>query len=196
MADRYLVKLVRLIPNLISIFRLCLVPFVLRAIWNREYEWALAGCFIAGVSDYLDGLIARRFKAQTRAGALLDPLADKLLLTGTYMMLGYDRAMPMWLSATVVGRDFIMLLFFTYVFLFTKLRDFPPTIWGKMCTALQILTALTFLASGIMYMGPREMEIKNVLAWTTAILTAGSAIHYFFIGMAKILRDRRTMAAI
>jgi cardiolipin synthase (CMP-forming) len=187
--------LVRLIPNLISIFRLCLVPFVLRAIWNREYEWALAGCFAAGLSDALDGLVARRFHAQTRTGALLDPLADKLLLSGVYLMLGYDRVMPWWLTGVVIGRDFIMLLFFIYVFLFTKLRDFPPTIWGKLCTVFQIFTALAFLLSGIMYFGPHELLIKNVLAGVTVALTAGSAIHYFFIGMGKVLRSRGTPAA-
>jgi cardiolipin synthase (CMP-forming) len=182
--------LIQYLPNLISIARLCLAPYALRAIWNREYEWALLWCLIAGLSDFLDGFLARRLRVASTTGAYLDPLADKILLSGVYFMLGYDRVIPWWVTAVVFGRDALMLLFFVFAFAFTKLREFPPTVWGKLSTAIQIVTALVILLGGIMYFGPHERLIKNTLIGLTVAATAWSALDYLRVGLRMVTKPK------
>ena len=111
--------MIRTLPNLISVARLSLVPVILILIWGRRYEWAVVWCFVAGVSDGLDGYLARRFRATSRAGAYLDPIADKLLLSGTYLVLGIDRVIPWWLTALVLGRGLFILICVGFAMLFT-----------------------------------------------------------------------------
>jgi cardiolipin synthase (CMP-forming) len=182
--------LISQIPNLISVFRLCLVPVVLRLIWTREYEWALLWCAIAGASDAVDGFLARRLRATSRAGAYLDPSADKLLLSGAYFVFGYNRVIPWWVTAVVFGRDAIMLLFFAVAFSFTPLRQFPPTVWGKLSTVIQIFTALAILLMGIVSLGPSEYTVRNVFLGVTVAATLWSAIDYFRIGAGMLVRSR------
>lgn len=123
--------MLRHLPNLISLARIGLVPFALRSIWLREYEWALLWISIAGLSDFLDGFLARRLKAASPAGAYLDPIADKLLLSGAYLVLGWDRVIPLWLTALVFGRDALMLLFIGFALLQTNVRRFPRPSGGS-----------------------------------------------------------------
>lgn len=182
--------MIRHLPNLISLARLLLVPLALRAIWNREYEWALLWCFIAGGSDMLDGFLARRLRVTSRTGAYLDPIADKILLSGIYLVLGYDRVIPWWLTAIVFGRDLLMLVFFIFAFLITSVRDFPPTVWGKLSTAVQIFTAFVILLSGVMSFGPHEFLIKRLVMGAAVAATVWSAIDYLRIGL-RILQQRR-----
>jgi cardiolipin synthase len=186
--------LLRSIPNLITIARLCLVPLVLRAIWNREYEWALLWCAVAGVTDALDGFLARLFKATSRAGAYLDPIADKLLLSGVYFMLGYDRVIPWWLTAVVFGRDALMLVSIGIAMLTTDLRNFPPTIWGKVSTAIQIVTALMILLKGIMYWSQEWYTVERWLIYLTVVATCWSAAHYLWVGIGMLRRQRHASA--
>lgn len=186
--------MIRALPNLVSLLRLFLVPLALAAIWNRQYERALGWCFIAGISDGLDGFLARRLHAQSRFGAYLDPLADKLLLSGVYLTLGVDRAIPWWLVAVVFGRDALMLIFLALLILFTRHRDFPPSIWGKISTAIQIVTALVILLrrSGLLFEIPGHLELFFMLLTVTA--TGWSAIHYLWRGLG-IVRPERGVAA-
>jgi cardiolipin synthase len=180
--------LARHLPNLISLARICIVPFALRSIWLREYEWALLWISIAGASDFLDGFLARRLKAASPAGAYLDPIADKLLLSGAYLVLGCDRVIPLWLTAVVFGRDALMLLFIGLALLNTRLRRFPPTVWGKLSTAVQIATALYLLLNAVWYFGPYARPLRGFLIGLTAAATAWSAIDYLRIGL-KMLRS-------
>ncbi len=174
--------MIRTLPNLISLARLCLVPVILILIWNRLYERALVWCFVAGISDGLDGYLARRFHATSRAGAYLDPIADKLLLSGTYLVLGVDRVIPWWLTAMVFGRDLLILGFAGFAILFTKIRRFEPTVWGKLSTAIQIFTALAILLGRATMWG----EFPRILEWLMILLTVAatgwSAVHYGWTG--------------
>jgi cardiolipin synthase len=183
--------LIRLLPNLISLARLILVPVVLRAIWNRDYEWALVWCAFAGLSDGLDGFLARRLHAISRTGAYLDPLADKLLLSGIYLTLGVDRVIPWWLTAVVFGRDLLMLLFLLYAILFTRIRDFKPSIWGKLSTAIQIAAALVILLVHANRWGqfPRFFEVPMIAL--TVAATSWSAIHYAWVGIRMLQTEQR-----
>ena len=181
-------RLLRQLPNLLTILRLCAVPLVLRAIWNREYEWALIWIFPAGCFDFLDGYLARKLHAESKVGAYLDPIADKLLLSGTYLMLGYDRVIPLWLTGIVFGRDLCIMLFSACAFFMIGHRDFPPSIWGKVSTTVQGLAALGFLLGGLMSWGPHEPQIRNGLYLVTAAATIWSAVHYSLVAV-RIIRS-------
>jgi cardiolipin synthase (CMP-forming) len=177
--------LIRALPNLISLARIFLVPIILLAIWERRYESALMWCAVAGLSDGLDGFLARRLNAQTRAGAYLDPIADKLLLSGVYLTLGLAGVIPWWLTAVVFGRDALMLLFIAGAMLFTTIRQFPPTLWGKVSTAVQIVTALAILLDRSNWMDlPQALEYLLIIL--TVAATSWSALHYTWIGVRKV----------
>ena len=102
---------VKLIPNLLSAARLALAPYLFWLLWRREYGAALAVCFVAGVTDGLDGFAARKFSAFSRLGGYLDPIADKVLLSGAFLTLALDGAIERWLAVLVLGRDAAILLF-------------------------------------------------------------------------------------
>jgi cardiolipin synthase len=178
--------LIRLLPNLISLARLVLVPVVLRAIWLREYEWALVWCAVAGFSDGLDGFLARRLRATSRLGAYLDPVADKLLLSGIYLTLGLDRVIPWWLTAVVFGRDALMLLAIGFAMRFTHIRDFAPTFWGKLSTSIQIVTALVVLVDRTGFFGQSTRILEETMIALTVVGTGWSAIHYTFRGLRML----------
>lgn len=183
---RYPERLIRQLPNLISVLRACLAPVVFRAIWNREYENALLWLFLAAFSDILDGWLARRMKVVSRAGAYLDPLADKILLSGTYFLLGYDRVIPMWLTGIVFGRDALMLVSVVLICAFTPLRNFPPTVWGKLSTLVQIVAAFLVMLNGILSFGPDERNIRMAIYIIAALATVWSAIDYLRIGIRML----------
>src|SRR5262249_55901559 len=109
---------VRVIPNLLSAARLAIAPFLFAVLWRREYGLALALCVIAGISDGLDGMLARRLGATSRFGAYLDPVADKILLSGAFLTLALDGAIEKWLAVLVFGRDVLILLLAVCGFVF------------------------------------------------------------------------------
>jgi cardiolipin synthase len=174
--------LIRALPNLISLARLCLVPVVLYYIWSRHYQAALVWGLAASGTDAIDGFLARRLKAQTRFGAYLDPVADKLLLSGVYLFLAIRGAIPLWLAGVVFGRDALMLLAIGCLLVFTKHREFPPSVWGKLSTAVQILTALLVLLGEAGWMGRVPRILGPPFLILTAAATSWSAVHYFWRG--------------
>src|SRR6516225_4259635 len=107
--------------------------------WHRQYGSVLGWFLFSGVTDGIDGWIARRWKAQSKLGAMLDPIGDKLLLSGSFLTLALDHAMEWWLAALVLGRDALILLFAAGALLFSRsVREFPPSWWGKASTVAQI----------------------------------------------------------
>src|SRR6202166_4182562 len=99
---------------------------------RREYGAVLIWFLLSGITDGLDGWIARRWNVQSRLGAMLDPIGDKLLLSGSFLVLALDGAMEKWLAVLVLGRDVVILLFAAGLLLFSKKKaDFPPSWWGK-----------------------------------------------------------------
>lgn len=183
--------MIRQIPNLVSLLRLCLAPVVLKAIWEREYHIALGWLIFAAFTDILDGYLARLLHVVSRSGAYIDPIADKVLLSGTYFMLGYDRVIPLWLTAIVFGRDALMLLFIAYAYFVRDLRNFPPTVWGKLSTFVQIFTAFMILLSGVVSLGAQERSIKTILLWAAGAFTVWSAIDYGRIGL-RMLQSQKS----
>jgi cardiolipin synthase len=183
--------LIRQVPNLLTLSRLVLVPVVLRAIWTREFGWALLWCAIAGSTDALDGFLARRLHARSRFGEYLDPIADKLLLSGSYLVLGFRGLIPMWITVLVFGRDILILTFAVLAFALTPARSFPPTIWGKLSTIVQVATVLVVLVSGLLDWG--HPFVNFALACAVAV-TVWSAIHYSFVAL-RVVRGARVRAA-
>ena len=176
----------KLIPNLLSAARLAMAPYLFVLLWRRDYTLALALCFAAGVTDALDGLLARQLRASSRLGAYLDPIADKVLLSGAFLTLALDGAIPGWLAILVFGRDLLILLMAAAGFLFTNIRSFPPSIWGKLSTAAQIAFVVALLAH---YSGFAPASWVDILKWTVAALAVVSGAHYLWTALAILRRD-------
>lgn len=156
------------IPNGLCVFRLALTPFIVLRILAIDFRGALWLLAIAGVTDALDGFLARKFNWTTRVGLVLDPIADKVLLGSTYLALGAADALPWWLVILVFGRDLLLLAGTALLMLITDRRNFPPSIWGKLSTALQILTGIWALITWV----------PDLLLGLTGFATAWSGIHY------------------
>ena len=123
------------IPNLLTAARLLAAPYILYLLWTGGYRTALVWFAIASATDVLDGFLARRLRVVSKIGALLDPVADKVLLSGSFLILGLRGIIPIWLMVLVLGRD-LMILGFAIVALARKIRrEFPPSVWGKASTA-------------------------------------------------------------
>lgn len=174
----------KFIPNLLSAARLALAPYIFVLLWQRRYGLALALCFVAGLTDTLDGFIARRFNSTSRLGAYLDPIGDKVLLSGAFVTLALGGAIEKWLAILVLGRDAVILLMVAAAFLFTSVRSFPPSIWGKASTAAQIAFILVVLGH---LAGLWTTSLIPVVKWLVTILTAWSGIEYMWRGLRTIM---------
>jgi cardiolipin synthase len=172
---------IRHIPNLITGLRLVLLPVVWYAIWEREYEKAILVGFFASISDALDGYLARKLKAESRFGAIADPIADKLLLSGSYATFWIAREVPAWLPGIVIGRDLLILLVALLVWRFTKVRDFPPSVWGKFSTFVQIITGLVILLNRSLGGDIYTHRVEPWFLWGCAAVTLWSGFHYAWI---------------
>lgn len=170
------------LPNLLTLLRLLLVPVVVGCIVEGRY---LLGAWLFGAAaftDILDGLAARGMKVTTQVGAYLDPIADKCLLGGVYLALAWARLMPRWLVAVVFGRDIYILAAAGIFMLFTPVRRFPPSIWGKVSTFVQICTAVLWMAHTIY--GTRVLgEISSAMLWPCVGFTVWSGLHYTWTGI-------------
>lgn len=178
------------LPNLLTIGRLILVPFVIRALWLRDFRLALVLVFVAGVTDSVDGFLARHFKSTTRLGAYLDPIADKLLLVSVYVMLGVDAVVPGWLVGIVLGRDVLILAMVAWGWFVAGVRNFPPSVWGKVSTFLQIVTALVAMSTQAFRAQIPEGALQSGLVLLTATAAVWSGLHYAWQGMETLRNSR------
>jgi cardiolipin synthase len=176
------------LPNLFTLARLLLAPVIVYAILNRRAFAALSIFAAAAATDLIDGYLARHFGAASAAGAFLDPIADKLLLTGVYLALALEGSVPWWLVAVIFGRDLLILAASGVALLATKLRAFPPSVWGKASTFSQILTAVAFLGRNAF--GWKILAgLSAVLIWPTLALTVWSGVHYGWRGVRLLRTD-------
>lgn len=163
------------LPNLLTAARLLAAPYIFYLLWTGRFRAALVWFAVAGITDVLDGFLARRFQAGSRLGALLDPVADKVLLDGAFLILGWNSIIPLSLTIFVLGRD-LMILIFAMVALARKTRrDFPPSVWGKASTGAQIAYVLFAIGHEA---GLVTLAVVTVLAWITFALTLWSGIDY------------------
>ncbi len=164
------------LPNAISLLRIALVAPILMLILEGSYGWALALFWLAGFSDGVDGYLAKRFDWHTRLGALLDPVADKLLVAGTFMTLAYTQHIPVWLAAIVILRDVIIVTGATaYNFIVGPVQGEPTRI-SKLNTALQLLFLL-FVLSRAGFGWPDEIAI-TILGASILVTVVISGVDY------------------
>ncbi len=176
-------------PNSLTILRLILTPFAVAALLMGQYRRALALFIAAGITDALDGFLARRFGWQTRFGAYADPVADKTLLTATYLALGIGGHMPVWVVGLVVGRDLVILAMVAAALLFTRVREFRPSVWGKVSTSFQVLAAAVLIIN-LAFPTAALRAAGAVLIWIVVFWTAWSGIDYILRGIRIALKQK------
>lgn len=164
------------IPNALCIFRIILVVPVLWAIFHGRYEIALLLFVIAGFTDGLDGFLARHFDWRTALGAILDPVADKLLMSTVVIALGMAGLIPVWLVVVLVGRDAVIVSgAISYRFLIGPFRGKASTV-SKFNTAIQLLFVTAVLANAAFaFPNPLTVTILGSLVFVTAVI---SGLHY------------------
>ena len=173
--------------NQLTILRIVFVPLFIILIAYHEVGWAFSTFVAAGVTDVLDGIIARRFRQKTSIGAVLDPLADKLLMVSSILLLslpqmGFMTVIPRWLVILIIFRDVFILLVSTIVVLMIGWRTFTPSPYGKASTAMQMLTVLA-----VLYVDWRHVTVAelNILFYMTGLMTTFSGLHYLVRGLRQ-----------
>jgi cardiolipin synthase (CMP-forming) len=170
-------------PNLLTCIRIVMTPWIVLALIHADCSKALWLSCIAGLTDAADGFLARRFGLASRLGAYLDPIADKFLLTALYISFGITGVVPDSIVCLVVGRDVLILLLTGAGLLFTTRRDYPPTLWGKISTVVQIAGAVIFLSS-CAYQSPAAVRLSDVAQIAVVVATAWSGVHYLWRAIA------------
>ena len=173
-------KLTINIPNILTVLRILVTPLFVIFLIRNQHGYALLVFVFAGVSDGLDGLIARWLNQRSDLGAVLDPIADKLLLTAAYITLGILRDIPGWLAVLVISRD-VLIVTGIAVLTFADIHfDIRPSLVSKWTTVFQILligvSLLEFDFSG-------AQTLQAVLGWVTAGMTVLSGLHYTYLGL-------------
>ena len=170
----------RSFPNLLTLLRLSFIPFIVSSILEGRYEVALTLFVLAGISDALDGVLARSLGQRTKLGEYLDPIADKLLISTLFLVLSATHRIPWRVTVIVFSRDIIILVVCTLVYATTSLRDFSPSIFGKANTVVQIVAlGATILVEVKSWLWVEV--VKRVGLWTVFALTIVSALHYVFL---------------
>jgi cardiolipin synthase len=167
------------VPNQLTFLRLGFLPFFIISIHYRRYDYALAVLIIAALTDALDGLLARTLNQKTALGAYLDPIADKLLLSSSFVVLAMNRQISWWLATMVLSRDILILMTAAVILVVVGYRPFPPSIYGKLTTALQITLVFAVVLLAVTQW-PWLHQFRNGLVWLVAPLTVFTGFHYCF----------------
>lgn len=189
------------VPNQLTLFRMVLIPFLVVAVLYGRPGWALTIFIVAGLTDALDGIIARRTGQKTALGALLDPLADKFLMTAAFIVLSLpplrslpqfhlDNRLPIWLTVLVIGRDVIIILVALLFNLALNVRRFTPTLPGKFTTVAQIVTVSFFLLFNALAVNSPAMRTVCITACLVA--TVASGLHYAWHAARNLAVDGGT----
>ena len=187
------------VANLLTFLRMALIPvFATLLVYHRE-GWALAVFTVAGVSDGIDGFIARRMKQESELGTIIDPVADKLLMTTAFVMLTLPGVLeskphlpvPFWVTATVIGRDVLIVAVAGAINMMTGFRGFKPSWLGKASTFVQVVGVMLILIAAVF---PTN---SGLFLPTTYVVVAGfavfSGIHYIF-HVARLMRETEPKA--
>ncbi len=174
------------LPNFLTLIRILTIPFFLIYLAYHRYGEAFVVFVLGGITDFLDGLTARLMNQQTAIGAYLDPVADKLLVITSFVMLGLIEGVPMWLAVVVVSRDVLLILGYGIIYLLVEERLQAKPSWiGKCSTMLQLLTlgtALALLADPELF-GDFGDWMMNGLIALTALATIASGVQYIYRGL-------------
>jgi len=178
------------IANQLTMIRMVMIPLLVTLILSNHSGWAFVVFILAGVSDALDGILARRLRQSSRLGAFLDPTADKLLMTACFVVLSipdHPRSipdfeianhLPVYLTIVTISRDVFIVMIALLIHLSSGIRSFPPTSLGKLTTATQLLTVgVALLANAIDQ--PLPILVAG-LGWITMAMTVSSGLHYIY----------------
>jgi len=180
-----ILKQFRAVPNLLTLLRLFIIPYLVIEILDGRYRLAFALFVLAGFSDGFDGLLARMLSQKTTLGQYLDPIADKLLLRTLFLVLTHVGLVPRYVTVLVFSRDFGILLISTLLFATGVLRDFRPSLLGKLNTLIQIIGLTVVLVEQVwpsVYVGPLRLGLMRSIA----VLAPVSAAHYAWIVFRRL----------
>jgi len=176
------------IPNFLSLLRIILVPAIVIFLIQNEYANALITFTIAGITDALDGALARMLNKQTELGAFLDPLADKVLLSTSFITLAIFGLIPSWLTVIVISRDLIILIGIMTLSMMSVEYEIKPIFVSKVTTTLQIGTVFFALLLRTFPCEIVNYDLIRLLSWLTAFFTIISGIVYIFKGIKFLNR--------
>lgn len=189
------------LPNFVTLFRMAMVPFFVLAVSDRDYRLALWIFVIAGLTDALDGWLARRLDAWSLIGAYLDPIADKLLLTVAYVALtipqGQQVVIPLWLAILALFRDFLIMLVAGILYMVEQIRLFPPSVLGKLTTFMHVLTICLVLFANITPLPPLLLTVCFYVSFGLVIVSGFNYIYRVShsIEAARLEREDRETTA-
>jgi cardiolipin synthase len=173
------------VPNELTFLRLAFLPFFIIAIKYDRYVVALGILILAGLSDALDGLVARSLNQKTALGAYLDPIADKLLLSSSYFVLALKEKITWWLTILVLGRDVLLLAACAVILITIGYRPFPPSIWGKAATFFEILLIVLVLLLAV-WNQHSLLVARQICGYLVAALVVISGLHYSIVVSRKL----------
>jgi cardiolipin synthase (CMP-forming) len=164
------------IPNFITLGRVVLVPVIFYLLVENQTEAAFYVFLIAGISDAVDGFLAKRYGWATELGAYLDPLADKLLLVSMFAAMGKQGLLPLWLAIAVISRDILIVIGVTLTWMLGQPVSIKPHVISKANTTAQIVLVATVLADEAYGLGLGPL--RELLIWLTFALTMASLGSY------------------
>ncbi len=172
------------IPNLLTFLRMALIPVFASLLFYGNSRIALVVFVIAGISDGVDGFLARRFKQESELGTIIDPIADKLLMTTAFIVLSLPGVLepvrflpiPFWVTAAVIGRDVLIVTVAAAINIITGFRGFRPSWLGKLSTFVQVLAVTLVLIAAVT---GYSFYLPTVY-FIVVLLAAASGIHYIF----------------
>jgi cardiolipin synthase len=177
------------VANQLTMLRMALVPVLVMLALGREFTWALVVFVVAGLTDALDGYVARRAHQGTTLGAMLDPIADKMLVGSTYAVMTWSSVvtcpMPVWLTVTLLFRDTMLVVGVLLVSLTSGVRVFPPSRLGKISTFLNIGTGAVALALNALGECPAAVLWLYV---ATLIVLVASTVQYLYLATERAPR--------
>ena len=170
----------RTAPNLLTLLRICMAPFLVAAILGGHYAIGFWLFIAAGLTDALDGLLARWLQQRSMLGHYLDPVADKLLLSTLFLVLLHKGLMPMTVTVLVFGRDVGILLVAAILYAAVGRREFPPSIVGKANTLVQVGAVAAVLLHQLITAG-WVRDLRAFMLAATVVLTVASGLHYAWL---------------
>ncbi len=188
-------KRILTVPNQLTFLRLGFLPFFIILILYRRYSWALAILLLAAVTDSMDGMLARTLHQKTALGAYLDPIADKLLLSSSFVSLALEGQIRWWLTILVLGRDVLILITAAVILATVGYQPFPPSIYGKMTTALEIGLVFVVLMLAVFHEnGYGDVQglatVRQILVYLVAGFTVFSGFHYSVVVAHRLSKSQ------
>jgi cardiolipin synthase (CMP-forming) len=182
------------VPNLLSLFRMALVPLFVIAITRGAAFEALLVFVVAGVTDAFDGFVARFFDQRTALGAFLDPAADKLLLTSAYVTLTIDALnpalpIPLWVTILVLARDVLIVVAALSLSMALGIKSFPPALISKVTTVMQV-AAVAMVLVHLVWPGEPLRTVAAAALYTVAALTVVSGFNYVRLFNRRLAEQR------